>query len=188
MYTLRNATESDLGTLVRHRRAMWVEITATEPKFADIGPTELHDADGRYHAWLLPKLRSREVIGCIAKTLEDGPVASGCLWYREEVPRPTRPQARMPYILSVFTEPGHRRHGLGRDVTAALIDTVAREGYRKVRLNASTLGEPLYRSMGFESSSERQLDLIGWRPPGSRLRPLGSHRSDPGVDPPAQEK
>ncbi|HTT26689.1 MAG TPA: GNAT family N-acetyltransferase [Thermoplasmata archaeon] len=168
MYSLRSAVESDLTTLVRHRRRMWEDIAASEAKFAGIGPDQLDQADDRYRAWLEAKMRSGEVFGHLAEAPDGIPAASGCLWLREEVPRPTRPQGRMPYILSVYTEPAHRRRGLGRDITAALIDIAAAAGYPRVRLNASVLGEPLYRAMGFEPSSERQLDLAGWR---SRPRP-----------------
>jgi GNAT superfamily N-acetyltransferase len=183
MYAIRSAGPEDLALLVLHRRRMWEEITASEAKFAGIGPTELDHADRRYSEWLLPKLRRAEVFGAVAESPDLRVAGSGCLWLREEVPRPTRVQDHMPYILSVYTDPAHRRQGLGRRVTSALIDRVAADGYPRVRLNASTLGEPLYRAMGFEPSSERQLDLTHWRGPRG---PAPENGPRPDRSPPAR--
>src|SRR5580700_4278743 len=112
MYRLRAATEPDLPTLVLHRRGMWTEIIATEPKFAEIQTKDLDAADVRYAAWLRSKWAEAALVGVLAEDEGGRPVASGCLWLREEVPRPTRVQGHLPYLLSIYTDPAHRRRGL----------------------------------------------------------------------------
>ena len=52
-------------------------------------------------------------------------------------------------IYNVATPPEHRRHGYGTAVTWAAIEEGARQGCDHACLQASELGAPVYRSMGF---------------------------------------
>jgi GNAT superfamily N-acetyltransferase len=57
-------------------------------------------------------------------------------------------------IYSMGVSPAHRRHGVGRALTIAAARIAAERGCSHAVLNATDEGEPLYRSVGFES--------LGW--------------------------
>jgi GNAT superfamily N-acetyltransferase len=54
-------------------------------------------------------------------------------------------------VFGVTTVPEHRGRGYGRAVTAAVVDAAARLGVDLAWLQASAMGEPLYREMGFRA-------------------------------------
>jgi GNAT superfamily N-acetyltransferase len=60
-------------------------------------------------------------------------------------------------IYVVTTLPEYRRRGIGTAVTAAALETARERGYRVATLQASSLGAPVYRRMGFEKVAEYQL-------------------------------
>ena len=98
-------------------------------------------------------------MGFIAQT-PDGKVAgSGCVWIREEQPRPTNPRQEIPYLMSVFTEKPYRRKGAARAVVAKALKWCRDQGYERIILHASDAGRPLYESLGFERTYEMRLKL-----------------------------
>ncbi|MEU3186017.1 GNAT family N-acetyltransferase [Streptomyces sp. NPDC006923] len=52
-------------------------------------------------------------------------------------------------VFNIAVSPQHRRRGYGRAVTAAVVRDAYQEGARTAFLHASTLGVPLYQTMGF---------------------------------------
>ncbi|MFH8387956.1 GNAT family N-acetyltransferase [Kitasatospora sp. NPDC018058] len=62
---------------------------------------------------------------------------------------PTYPTGRWARIHTVVTDPGHRRQGLARAVTSALVTAIKQRGC-SIELRATDAGAPLYRSLGFE--------------------------------------
>lgn len=130
-YRLRPARASDAALLVEHRHRMFTAIGG-RPE------AEITAHDGRYRRWLLARMRRGELIGVIAETYRGAPVASGCLWYRPDQPRPENPRDdTAPYILSMFTEPEHRGRGLAGKIVRALIAEAKRAGHWQVILHAA---------------------------------------------------
>ncbi len=82
---------------------------------------------------------------------EDGEcVGTGIVFYYDSVPSASNPAGRNAYITSLFVEPEYRGRGTGREIMNRLIECAADRGYGVIMLNASEMGERLYRSMGFE--------------------------------------
>jgi ribosomal protein S18 acetylase RimI-like enzyme len=52
-------------------------------------------------------------------------------------------------VWNVATHPGFRGRGIGRAMTALVVEEGRARGYRVAVLGASAMGEPVYRAMGF---------------------------------------
>jgi GNAT superfamily N-acetyltransferase len=87
-------------------------------------------------------------------------VSGGGLQVRPLMPRPGHvrgePEA---LILSMWTDPAHRRRGLATCVLEAMLDWCRRRGIRRVTLHASAQGRPIYERMGFTQTNEMRLEL-----------------------------
>lgn len=162
---IRIATSQDLDLLVRHRRSMWEAI-------AEIPIRDLDAADTVYRRWARARMRSDRFAGFIVDVGQE-PVASGCVWLMDVQPRPRWTSTTAAYLLSMFTEPGHRGEGHAtRIVRAATRWAKARE-VTVMTLHASDFGEPVYRRLGFERTREMRKNLT----PGSRRRSPASRKS-----------
>src|SRR3712207_1991205 len=105
--TLRRATAEDAPLLARHRRFMF---DAIEP----LAAAEAAALERAVEGYLRRAIPGGSYAGWIVE--EDGAaLASGGVLIRDLVPRPGfvdgEPEA---LILSMWTEPDHRRRGLGR--------------------------------------------------------------------------
>ncbi len=151
-YTLAEAGVRDLPVLVNHRHGMFSEIGRRSE-------ISIRRHDARYRAWALERLRRGELAGVMARDRRGKVVASGCVWFREEQPRPETARIRSAYILSVYTDRSARRQGLASAVVRRLVVTALRRGYGRVNLHASRLGGDLYERLGFERTNEMRLIL-----------------------------
>ena len=69
--------------------------------------------------WIKTKLSEGKLIGFIAKTQTGEVAGSGCIWLREDAPRPFNPLLEAPYLMSMYTEEGFRRTGRCKDDCSA---------------------------------------------------------------------
>ena len=140
---IRAATIRDAAVLARHRVGM----------FRDMG--RIDGDPGRAlergcRAWIRRALGTGELRAWVA--VVDGEIVSGGgLLLRRLMPRPGSPRGYLEaYVLSVFTEEGHRRRGHALAVMRALLRWCGARGVLRVALHASSKGRPLYLSLGFE--------------------------------------
>jgi len=163
--TVRTATVKDLDLLVRHRRSMWAAIS-------DISARDLDAADLVYRRWARTRMHSNRFAGFIVE-VGGFPVASGCVWLMEGQPRPRREGTTAAYLLSMFTEPGHRGKGHAPRIVRAASRWAKARGISVMLLHASDFGEPVYRRLGFERTREMRRILT----PAPRPRPRLSRKS-----------
>jgi GNAT superfamily N-acetyltransferase len=57
-------------------------------------------------------------------------------------------------------EPHHRRKGLARNITDALIEWCKQNGFQSVALHASEFGRGLYEKLGFRPTNEMRLVFL----------------------------
>jgi GNAT superfamily N-acetyltransferase len=153
-YRLRTVTVEDAAILAYHRRAMFEAmgiLPADEvrpPEVATRAYLERAIPEGAYRGWVVE--------------FEGKVVAGGGLQLRELVPRPgyTRGEAE-GLIVSMWTEPAHRRRGLARQVLEAILAWTNSNGVCRLVLHASDDGRPLYQLYGFRETNEMRLDLSG---------------------------
>ena len=155
----RPAGPSDLRRLTDHRHRMWTAIGHRTER-------EITAHDRGYGVWLRPRLRSREVVGFVALGEGRSPVGSGLVWFRPDQPRPGSPKLVTPYILSMFTEPAWRGHGIATSIVRRLVSVCREEGYPSVVLHASEEGRSVYARLGFE----RTWEMRYWVDPAVRRR------------------
>jgi GNAT superfamily N-acetyltransferase len=130
--------------------------------FADLGvlsPRRLTAHDRIYKRWILPRLRSGEVVVLLSEGPTSRVVASGGIWFRPEQPRPLAPRWKVPYLFSMYTEPGFRRRGLARRIVREAVRICRARGYTRIVLHAAPKGRPLYKGLGFQRGWEMRLEL-----------------------------
>lgn len=151
-FTFRDARASDLAVLVVHRHGMFSEIGHRTEE-------QIRRHDARYRRWARERLRSGELVGVIAEAPGDKVVGSGCIWFREEQPRPETTKMRSAYILSMYTDPSRRARGIGTSIVRRLLAIARRRGYGRVTLHASAMGRRVYERLGFEPANEMRFTL-----------------------------
>jgi len=150
-YTVRKATLADVAVVARHRRLMFgatqhlPEGELDQLEVASRGYAERAMPAGTFHAWIVEH-------GGVA-------VAGGGLQIRTLMPRPGYVNGEPEgLIVSMWTEPAHRRRGLGRLVVEAILAWGREHGITRHTLHASEAGRPLYALYGFEQTNEMRLE------------------------------
>jgi GNAT superfamily N-acetyltransferase len=149
---ISHATLGDLDLLVTHRLEMWLDI---HPELE----ADVRKSEGATREWIRDKLSEGKLVGFVARTASGAVAGSGCVWIREEQPRPTNPRHETPYLMSMYTEKGYRRKGVAKMIVREAIEWGRERGYERIVLHASKEGRPLYESFGFEPASEMRLKL-----------------------------
>ncbi len=132
--------------------------------FAAMG---LHDEaglermDAGFAVWLDEHLADGRYIGLLA-VAEDGAVVAGAgIWLFEWPPTFHSPQRLRAYLLNVYTEPEHRRHGIAHELVRACVQECRDRDVKLILLHASDEGRAVYASLGFKDSNEMRLFLEG---------------------------
>jgi len=149
---VRRATLRDLEVLVRHRRGMWEDISHFDT-------AQIAAGDRVYREWTRARLRSRRLIGFIVEDARGEAVASGCVWLMPRQPRPMWNGPTVPYLMSMYTERGHRGKGHATRIVKEALRWARSNGYDAMTLHASDYGEPIYRREGFRRTTEMRLRL-----------------------------
>lgn len=150
-YTVRKATLADAATLAHQRRQMFdaldeiPQAEGDELEAAVLTYAERAMPAGTFHGWIV------EHNGVA--------VAGGGLQLRTLMPRPGyvlgEPEG---LIVSMWTEPEHRRFGLGRRIVEAILFWGRANRVTRFTLHASQYGRPLYEIYGFEPTNEMRLE------------------------------
>ena len=57
---------------------------------------------------------------------------------------------KVAYIMSMYTFPMYRNQGIGTELFKRIVDEAKQLGYKKITLNATDMGNPLYEKYGFK--------------------------------------
>jgi GNAT superfamily N-acetyltransferase len=104
-----------------------------------------HMDDGSYVGFL--GVRGGRTVACASLLIYELPPLHG------------KPDRRQGHVLNVYTAPDQRGRGIGRRMMKAIIDEGRARGLFRLFLNATKMGEPLYRSLGFHEQEEKSLVL-----------------------------
>ncbi len=146
-FLLSHAGPGDVELLVTHRLNMWRDI---HPEFG----SKVDESEGLTREWIRARLSDGTLVGFIVRA-RDGTVAgSGCIWLRDEQPRPTNSRLVVPYLMSMYTERAFRRKGVAKLIVQSALNWCREQNYDRVVLHASEAGKPLYEEFGFEPTGE----------------------------------
>jgi predicted acetyltransferase len=141
------ATPDDISVLVDHHRKMFEEVLMSrkvDPK--TLNPEKL---DKEY----VDKLTNELGISChmwVAKKNNREVVASGGVSIISMVPVPNDYSCKVAYIHSIFTENKFRNNGLAERIMERMLQFCKQQCIKRLILNASDAGRPLYEKIGFE--------------------------------------
>ncbi|MBU1053306.1 MAG: GNAT family N-acetyltransferase [Proteobacteria bacterium] len=85
---------------------------------------------------------------------DDEIIASGAITVLSFVPVPSDLSHNIAYLHSMYTEKSHRQNKCAQMIVDRAIQYCKKNGIRRVILNASDAGKPIYEKAGFISSPE----------------------------------
>lgn len=132
----------------------------------DIGgwrDSQLRSSLPAYRRWVRAEWRRGKFLAFLAIDRDGRALGSGAIWLFPTHPRVQRFTRELPYILSMYTEPRGRRHGVATAIVQACIEWGKRHRYPRLVLHASKMGMPVYERLGFVLGREMRLDLTGKR-------------------------
>jgi ribosomal protein S18 acetylase RimI-like enzyme len=152
LYAIRPATFDDVSAIVSQRRGMLQELRNGDMSL-------LETTLVAFEQWMIPRMKSGEYLGWMAVSQEGKVVAGIGLWLQEWPASPRSRSVLRGYILNVYTNLEHRKHGLARQLTQTALDYCHAKRIELVALHASPYGRPLYESLGFEPTTEMRIYL-----------------------------
>ena len=86
----------------------------------------------------------------------DGDKIAGCasLSYITVMPTFDHPTGKRAHLMNVYTRSEFRRHGVGKMMVEFLIKEAISRGVTEISLDATEMGHPLYKSLGFNDNGE----------------------------------
>jgi GNAT superfamily N-acetyltransferase len=141
---VRKATLDDIEALVSLRTQL---LEANDSSF-----------DGALRAWLRTHLADGSFRAWIADDAGTVVAASG-LTVLDRPPYPGNATGLDGYVTNMFTLPAYRRRGLARQLLEVLIAHASQVGVKRMFLEASRDGQPLYEEFGFQLTRGMELTL-----------------------------
>lgn len=142
MIEFRKATTEDIDTLAKVRIDFLCEankLTEEEKEVLLAANRQYFTetmADGSFTAWIA--LDGADIAG-----------TSGITFYKVP-PNASCPTGKTSYISNMFTYPRFRKQGIASRLFSLIVDEAKINGYKKVLLNATDMGKPLYARYGFQ--------------------------------------
>lgn len=148
---IREATDGDIPLLAIHHRKMFEEIW--EKKGEDIDGSRFAEIEKAY----IQKLQRQFQDGsCRAWVIEDEHriIASGAVSIVSFVPTPQDLSSNVAYLHSMYTEKDQRNNHCANRIVKQALHYCKEKGIKRIILNASEAGRPIYEKVGFRSAPE----------------------------------
>ncbi len=117
----------------------------------------VHDA--AFPRWVRKQMRAKRLVCFLVETSDGEVVGGGSLWLRDVQPYPGFPGGKIPYLMSMYTDPAYRGSGIATLVVKRAMAWSKARGFPSMSLHASRMGKPLYEKLGWERSSEMNVEL-----------------------------
>ena len=144
MIEYRIATAEDIELLMSSRLEMLkvVNNLTDDYVFPDLIVKESRDYFLNGDQTTVLAIDGAEVIGCASMS------------YMRIMPTFSHPTGKRAHLMNVYTRNEYRRQGIARKMVNMLIEDAWNRGSTEISLDATTMGRPLYESLGFKTSSE----------------------------------
>lgn len=129
----------DLPTLLHWRREVIENVFGESPSEELMAQNESfyrrHLADGTHLAFVASF--NGEEAGC------------GAVCLTEELPSPDNPNGRCGYLMNIYVKSHFRTHGIAHAIVRRLVDEAKLRACKKIYLETTDDGRPVYSSLGF---------------------------------------
>jgi len=142
-FHVRKATHRDLDLLVRHHRAMWIEL-------GRFSKPALDASDSAYRRWLSQRIRRKRIVAFVAVGPEKGLVGSLTIWLHDNEPGPGQPRGVIPLLSTLYVERGNRRKGIGSALVRTATKWCRNSGYPYVTGIAAHTSRRLLGRLGYQ--------------------------------------
>ena len=141
---IRIATKDDIELLMSSRFEMLkvVNNLPQDYEYTDEFVNESRDYFLNGDHTTVLAIDNDEVIGCASMS------------YLRIMPTFSHPTGRRAHLMNVYTRDEYRRRGIARQMCGMLIEEAWNRGATEISLDATTMGRPLYESLGFTASGE----------------------------------
>ncbi len=148
---IREATVQDIPELAVHHGKMFAEIW--EQKGETITADCIREMENAYSKKLEEQIPARN---CKAWVVEAGDhiVASGAVSIASFVPVPMDLNHQVAYLHSIYTEKEFRGRQFAQGIVQKALHYCKENEIKRVILNTSDAGRPIYLKLGFTSASE----------------------------------
>jgi GNAT superfamily N-acetyltransferase len=146
-FKLSYAGKGDVDLLAEHRKRMWLDI---HPEYEK----EVRATEKGTRRWIRDQMSKGTLVGMVVRIAGGEVVGSGCIWLREEQPRPTNMRLVVPYLMSMYTVKRFRRQGVASLIVKGALKWCREKNYDRIVLHASKEGRSVYEGFGFEPSNE----------------------------------
>lgn len=152
-YTIHEASAEEDALIAHHYLALWDSYGFSRsqhiPESATIVRSFIDEAR-----------QASELRAFLCRTEGQAIGSAACQVRRAPYPEVLQPEVRkIGYIWSVYVAPTHRRRGIARRLMQACLDHLRDIGCTSIILHSSDAGMNLYKSFGFEGTSELRLKL-----------------------------
>ncbi|MBR5182808.1 MAG: GNAT family N-acetyltransferase [Clostridiales bacterium] len=140
----RIATAKDIDLLMSSRLEMLkvVNDLPQDYQYDDVIVNESRDYFFNGDHVTVLAIDNGEVIGCASMS------------FMRIMPTFSHPTGKRAHLMNVYTRSEYRRQGIARKMVELLIDETWKRGATEISLDATTMGRPLYESLGFKPTTE----------------------------------
>lgn len=148
---LCQASKHDFPALATHHRKMFEEIWENSGRHL-----ETEKADKIQNSYTLKLEVEFEQGICKAWVTEEKEriISSGAITIVSLVPNPFDLSWNVAYLHSMYTEKPHRNKKCAQGIISAIISYCKSNGIRRIILNSSDEGQPVYQKFGFRSTPD----------------------------------
>jgi len=135
----RKAGKEDIALLVNLRKTVLIAANRL-PEDTDLSRLDAasaaYFADTEKHTTYLA-MDGEKVVGV------------GSVDYHTEMPTVANPTGKCAFLMNIYTAPEHRKQGIATRIVELLIGDAKSRGVGSIMLEATEMGAPLYRRLGF---------------------------------------
>ncbi|MCL1900873.1 MAG: GNAT family N-acetyltransferase [Firmicutes bacterium] len=152
MISYRKADIKDADKLIGLRGALLMEIG----NLSEFERREIEAANRRYFNLAL---KDNSFISWIALN-DDKIVATSGLCFSVVPPFLGCLDGKTAYIMNMYTVKEYRNQGIGAELLKRIVEEAKNLGYKKITLNATTVGRKLYEKFGFKEVNNSMVFYI----------------------------